>query len=75
MLVTVKSVADHVEPLRSLWTIDATVTFASDSDPQVVTKAVPAPCASTPRIQVRPQSHFLTLSLCQLLPSIADSPN
>ena len=43
MLVTVKSVVDHVEPLRSVWTLDGTVTFASDSDPQVVTKAVRAP--------------------------------
>jgi len=34
---------DHVEPLRSVWTLDGTVTFASDSDPQVVTKAVRAP--------------------------------
>ena len=31
MLVTVKSVVDHVEPLRSVWTLDGTVTFASDS--------------------------------------------
>ena len=61
MLVTVKSVVDHVEPLRSVWTLDGTVTFASDSDPQVVTKAVRAPARRESRCG--PRSFFNPIAM------------